>query len=500
MTEDKKNNDKIEDFELPQENSDSIEAYLDSALEQGDEEDDIDDLAIQKRLTELEAELKLEDENEITSSETSVEALQTEVAEQDEGYSHAEIEEKLEEAKSSGIDYDQRQANQPSELDGITAADLSLEDKTEETEVEKCLNCAVPLEGSYCHNCGQPNRHFIRFFPRVLWDMINEALDFDSRIFRTLIPLLFMPGRLSMEYIAGRRARYVNPLRLYVFLSVIFFISISLFTDTSDGIQVQSNNGVNSRSRTVDEATVTEQYNILATLKEKQAQGFPIDDEAIAEVEAAIKEIENPEPEDDSKPLGLDRTDGEFDIKLENGKLWNVKTNPIKFAGVFSEETTDELNIFLMNLVEKLDHAIKNDSSVLVEEFLNAIPQLMFILLPLFALLLKITYVFKKRYYMEHLIVALHSHCFIFFSLLLIILFNALSDSLVETLWLIDTLNWIVIILAIWIPLNIYITQKKIYAQGYILTTAKFIFVGVSYWALLTFTAAMAFVVGLVNL
>ncbi len=467
MTEDNKNKDETEDFELPQEYSDSIEAYLDSALEQGDDEQ-VDDLAIQKRLTELEAELKIEEENKTASSETPEEALQTEVAQQSEDYSHAEIEEKLEEAKPSGIDYDQRQANQPSELDGISADDLALEDNDEESEVEKCLNCSVQLEGSYCHNCGQPNRHFIRFFPKVLWDMINEAFDFDSRIFRTLMPLLFMPGRLSMEYIAGRRARYVNPLRLYIFLSVIFFISISLFTDTGDGIQVNPTSGVNSRSRTVDDA--------------------------------AIEEIENPKSADDSKPRGLDRTDGEFDIKLENGKLWNVKTNPITFAGVFSEETTNELNIFLMNLVEKLDHAIKNDTSVLVEEFLNAIPQLMFILLPLFALLLKITYVFKKRYYMEHLIVALHSHCFIFFSLLLIILFNALSEWLVEHIWLIDTLNWLVIILAIWIPLNIYITQKKIYAQGYVLTTMKFIFIGVSYWALLTFTAAMAFVVGLVNL
>ncbi|MCP3674116.1 MAG: DUF3667 domain-containing protein [Gammaproteobacteria bacterium] len=384
-----------------------------------------------------------------------------------------------------------RQANKPNQLDGISADDLAIEDDDEETEIEKCLNCAEQLNGFYCHNCGQPNRHFIRFFPKVLLDLINEAFDFDSRIFRTLIPLLFKPGRLSMEYIAGRRARYVNPLRLYIFLSVIFFISVSLFTDTGEDIQVHSNDGIKA---------ITEQQNLLSTLKDKQAQGFPIDNEAIAEVEAAIEAIENPKPEEDSKPMGLDRVNGDFDVKLGNGKQWNVKTNPIKFAGIFSEETTNELNIFLMNLVEKLDNAIKNDPSVLVKEFLNAIPQLMFILLPLFALLLKITYVFKKRYYMEHLIVALHSHCFIFFSLLLIILLNVLSEYLVKPLWLITTLNLLVILLSIWIPLNIYITQKKVYAQGYILTTLKYIFVGVSYWALLMFTAAMAFVVGLVNL
>jgi len=506
MTEDKKNNcNEQEDSGLHAEDQSSIESYLDSALT--DPDSDADDAAIQKRLKELEEELKLENSEEPQQSgetEALNEALQTRVAEEGDNLSSTEIETKLEQAKPSGVDYHQRQASQPSALEAISASDLALEDDIDETEEEECLNCSAPLKGPYCHNCGQPDRHFIRFFPKVLWDMINEAFDFDSRAFRTLLPLMFLPGRLSMEYIAGRRARYVNPLRLYIFLSVIFFISISLFTDTNNGIKVNSSDGVNSRSRVISETSVAEsidkQKSVLSSLKEKQAQGFPVSDEAIAEVDAAIIELEKPSSEQDNKSSGLDREDGEFDIKLENGKLWNIETNPILFNDWFSEETTKELNIFLMSLVEKFDKAIKEDSSDLVEEFLNAIPQLMFILLPLFALILKVTYIFKKRYYMEHLIVALHSHCFIFFSLLLIILMSALSETLTDPPWLIQTLEILVIVLAIWIPLNIYITQKKIYAQGYILTTLKFVFVGVVYWALLTVTAGMAFVVGLVNM
>jgi len=381
------------------------------------------------------------------------------------------------------------------------ATDLALEAKEEEIEKLECLNCSAPLQGPYCHNCGQPDRNFIRFFPKVLWDMINEAFDFDSKIFRTLLPLLLFPGRLSMEYIAGRRARYVNPLRLYIVLSVVFFISISLFTDPKSNIHIGDHESGNVPTDPVELAElITDQKMALATLKSKQLEGLPITDEAITEIEQSIADLENPPKKEDKESKGLDKKNGSFDITLDNGEQWDVKANPILFNGIFSEETTTELNLFLMNLVEKLDKVIREDSSELVAEFLNAIPQLMFLLLPIFALLLKFTYIFKKRYYMEHLIVALHSHCFIFFSLLLIILLNAIATSFAETIWLKETIELMVIALAIWIPINIYLTQKKIYAQGYFMTTVKYIFVGVAYWMLLTATAALAFVVGLVNL
>jgi len=120
--------------------------------------------------------------------------------------------------------------------------------------------------------------------------------------------------------------------------------------------------------------------------------------------------------------------------------------------------------------------------------------------LPLFALLLKITYIFNKRYYMEHLVLALHSHSFIFLSLLLIILMNAISESIAQPDWLIGSLDFAAIILGIWIPLNLYISQKRMYAQGYFMTTVKFVFVATVYWMLLMLTAMLAFVVGLVNL
>jgi hypothetical protein len=467
---------------------------------------EVDDSAIQQRLKDLEAELAEEIENDnkpFTTIDPTHEVLSPEVAEPSESLTDSQIEDQLAASDKTVRDYQLGQASKTSMLDNISASDLAIEDDVSDEEALECLNCAAQLKGPYCHNCGQPDRHFIRFFPKVLWDMINEAFDLDSRALRTLFPLMFNPGRLSMEYIAGRRARYVNPLRLYIILSVLFFISISIFTSSNNDFKVDKDEGVNTRVYTVGESAedeINKQKEVLETLLEQKANGLPIPDDAIATIEQSIKELE----ENPSSASGLDAEflddEGKLNVVLDNGEKWDLETNQIQFFDALSEETTTELNQFLWSMALKLDKAIKNDPSDLIDEFFNAIPQLMFILLPLFAVLLKITYIFKKRYYMEHLIVALHSHCFIFFSLILLIIFSSINEALIEPEWLKDGLGYATIALSIWMPINIFITQKRIYAQGYILTGIKFIFVGIAYMMLLMLTSALAFVVGLASL
>ncbi|PCJ47344.1 MAG: hypothetical protein COA74_08505 [Gammaproteobacteria bacterium] len=377
----------------------------------------------------------------------------------DEILSNEEIADKLEQAQSTAKDYQLSQASKPSSIDSVSVEDLSIEKKEADEESLECLNCSTPLTGPYCHDCGQPERHFIRFFPKVLWEMVNEAFDLDSKVLRTILPLYFIPGRLSMEYFAGRRARYVNPLRLYIILSILFFITLSISTGGETGAVITNeNNGVNLRIRTTND------------------------------IEAVDPHLEK---------KGIVDQDGQLNVTLGNDKPWNLETNPLTFNDMFNEETTKELNQFFWALALKLDKVVKDDPKELLNEFLNVIPQLMFILLPIFALLLKLTYVFKKRYYMEHLIVALHNHCFMFLSLMLLILVGYVQDVLASPEWLIDALSYLFIIMLLWVPLYLFITMKRVYAQGYTMTMIKFIFITISYQLLLSVTAALAFALGL---
>ena len=87
-----------------------------------------------------------------------------------------------------------------------------------------------------------------------------------------------------------------------------------------------------------------------------------------------------------------------------------------------------------------------------------------------------------------------------FFSLLLILLLNYLEDNVSGPAWLMDGMNYLTIAMILWIPLNLFIGMKRVYAQGYILTFLKFIFIALSYKFLLTITAASAFVLGLAKM
>ena len=100
-------------------------------------------------------------------------------------------------------------------------------------ESPDCLNCGTRLRGQYCGTCGQ--RASNRLIS--LWELISEAfgdlLEIDSRLWRTLIPLLARPGRLTRDYLEGRRARYMPPFRTYLVLSVIFFV-VAFFDPRDD--------------------------------------------------------------------------------------------------------------------------------------------------------------------------------------------------------------------------------------------------------------------------
>ena len=120
----------------------------------------------------------------------------------------------------------------------------------------RCLNCGTPLEGPFCYYCGQPDKNFMRFFPVLLREFMEDFLEFDSRFMRTMKPLLFIPGKLTRDYLDGKRFRYTPPLRLYIFSSMAFFILAATLAGsaiTIDGSGLSdSSNGVDIHIATSD--------------------------------------------------------------------------------------------------------------------------------------------------------------------------------------------------------------------------------------------------------
>jgi hypothetical protein len=88
-----------------------------------------------------------------------------------------------------------------------------------------CQNCGEPLSGPFCSNCGQHDIDYHRSLGPIIEDTLEGFLHFDGKFFRSVRWLFTRPGFLTKEFIAGRRVAYINPLRLYIFASFLYFAS-----------------------------------------------------------------------------------------------------------------------------------------------------------------------------------------------------------------------------------------------------------------------------------
>ena len=100
------------------------------------------------------------------------------------------------------------------------------------TQSEKiCHNCDAPIQGLYCHDCGQKYVEKKVGVKTIVSDFFDDYFTVDSKIIKSILPLLFKPGFLTNEYLAGRRESYVKPFRIYIITSMLFFFFVFMNTD-----------------------------------------------------------------------------------------------------------------------------------------------------------------------------------------------------------------------------------------------------------------------------
>jgi hypothetical protein len=338
----------------------------------------------------------------------------------------------------------------------------------------QCLNCGTELKGPFCYYCGQPDRNFMRFFPVLLRDLMEDLFDLDSRFMRTIKPLLFKPGRLTRDYMQGRRFRYAPPMRLYIFSSIVFFLLAALLS--TDAVQignVENDGGF---------IHITADSEETAQIVEDALEKLPADVLEQIDVDQTLADVENAEVENaEEGEFKFDSEDFEF-----NGEPWNRETNPVDIKWL-----PDWLNDRINNEIEESpDKAkqINENPNLIIDKVFDILPATMFVLLPVVALIFKFWYLFAKRYYVEHLIFSLHNHSFLFVSLILIFLANLVATLLSNYGYTMaaTAAEWLAIVISIWIPVYLLVSLRVVYQQGWLMTTGKFTLVGLSYLTLLT--------------
>jgi hypothetical protein len=340
-----------------------------------------------------------------------------------------------------------------------------------------CANCGAPMHGPFCHACGQPEKGMIRHLASVLADVADTIFNVDSRIFRSIAPLYFRPGFLTLEYFAGRRTRYVTPFRLFFFMCVISFFAIQI----SLNLDELRTNLVGTELGGIDHAQSQEELHKLTKASIDGLLAAQNDPEVPAAAKAVLQKSIDAIQKNSGKRLAWLKARDEALARNEkapaapnneeetisfDGVPWDPSAHPLRISWLPAFANA-RLNETILHVKDNLI-AAKRDPRHLIAGVFSVLPQTLFVLMPLFAVLLKITYVFKRRLYMEHLMVALHSHAFICMSLLLLAIVHlSIGAAASGAPWLVAPLQLARTAIWTWLPIYLFLMQKRVYQQGW---------------------------------
>ena len=352
-----------------------------------------------------------------------------------------------------------------------------------------CENCAAALQGPYCHACGQAAHSPVRSFAHAVEEVFESFWHLDGRIFRTLRRLL-SPGALARDYLAGRRAPYVAPMRLFVILCVLTFFVGRLvdFGSTAVPAIQQDASSVDGQLAAAGSVTEVERIRDAAIADLQQAR---------AEVPATLAPVRH--GFDQGIAAVRRQADRRF-VELR-GVPAGAEFDNAPSADAISIETGSAPGGWLERQARRIEQnlpRIQQDPGLVKAVFMGSVPSTLFVLVPLFALLLKLFYLDAGRVYLEHLVVALYSHAFLCVALLGQFALMALDH------WITPHLpgagvavGLLALLLWLWMPAYLLLMQKRVYRQGWPLTTLKFALIGGLYSAVLVLATATLAVISL---
>ena len=342
---------------------------------------------------------------------------------------------------------------------------------------ENCLNCGEVLTGQHCAHCGQRAKVRVLSLWGMTRDLLGDFLDWDARIWRTLRPLAFSPGRLTQEYLRGRRASYTPPFRMYVILSVAFFLIASLGTSPGSDLHFS-----------IDEKGGA---NLQFAHDEPVATPEPVVPKLDAETSRLVESIVKRMPEKDRAQARK-----ELSKKLtampaaELGTVKKLMNDPCS-----SQDLKINIGGFGKDYEPRLRQAcskIWNDTPSFGRALFQNIPKMMFIFLPLIAVVMYVLYIGSGRYYVEHLLFVVHYHAFFFLGGLAILLAE-------RTSWLAPGTaiarggevagGILTAAFVIYAPIYLYLAMRRVYGQGRFVTFAKYSALGIAYLFCMTITA-----------
>jgi len=377
-----------------------------------------------------------------------------------------------------------------------------------ERKEKHCLNCNAEVQGRYCQVCGQENLepketvwHFITHF-------FNDITHFDGKFFSTVRYLIAKPGFLSKEYIAGKRMTYLHPIRMYVFTSAFFFIIFfSLFkadkimkgSDEEKEVQLKElieareslDSALTQTSDTVVKAAMHRtNYKLdrrIFDLQKEFEEDEDNDSVNLAETKVRMDSLEKEIPYVKGLSKGVQTAIDKKNEKksrsskrIGDGFSKNIDiSSKLAYDSLQKELPEDKRDGWFKKVIvhntydlnDKMKKDKKEAFTVMFEKSLHTLPQVLFLSLPTFALILMLLYVrHKNYYYVDHGVFSIHVFCATFLLLLIYFSFSRIQDVLGYS-WL----NLFKGLTVIGIYFYLYKAMRNFYGQGRIKTITKYL-------------------------
>lgn len=322
-----------------------------------------------------------------------------------------------------------------------------------ERSEKTCLNCHASLVGRFCHVCGQENVVTKQNFWSLVQHFIYDLFHFDGKFFETLRYLLFSPGRVPKEFIAGRRASFLQPIRMYLFTSAFFFLVF--FSVGNYGFTLQK------------ELLDNDDRKEFITQFERYLNNYPSDSVLIQSKLRILK--------DTMRPLFVDELFTGLPFPI-NGKLYREVSEYDSVQKSLPDSSKDDRikKLFTRKLI-----AIHNERGgdptetgrAMISDFAHKFPYLLFVSLPFFAGILKLLYRRRRDlFYSDHAIFSIYHYIISFILLLFIYVLDQLNN------WLNSILITIIVIgLMIWWWVYLFKSMRRFYEQSRLKTLLKFI-------------------------
>ena len=299
-----------------------------------------------------------------------------------------------------------------------------------------CENCGTKLSGPFCPHCGQHDFEFHRSFRHVLLDALENFFHFDAKLFQNFITLLFQPGKLSADFNAGKRASQMPPFRLYLFVSVLFFFLVFIGGNRPANL-VQNDPPakpgvglkVNGQPATLEEALAATEQSLAANPKDARAVARQY---AVAGTPPAAPPV----------PVSAEKKTGAAKEPQSDFEKWIEHQ---------ARRATDPAG-----------------QRAMVDTFLHSLPKMLLVCLPFFALYTRFLFRKSGLVYLQHLVIALHFHTFIY-------LWVMCRDGWVFLAGLPDLglRGWVLFGCNLWLGLYPLVMLRRLFANSWKLTVFK---------------------------